>query len=109
MATNKHLFTAAAYATLIEELVDGHNTVFDLAAATGLALNTVRKVVRVLVQRKRLHISGWETDNFGRHTIAVYGWGYKPPAARPRALSSTERSRHRYVRQRRERMLLSTG
>lgn len=98
----KHLAQASAYATVFECLIDGPHTVFELQAESGLAPNTLRRLLRILKRRKRIYIAAWELDSqgSGRAVIAAYMWGSKPDVHRPRPKTSTERSAARRERQR---------
>jgi len=109
MALNTHLSNTTAYAAVVESLVRGGGTVPELSEISGLALNTTRKFIRALRSRDLVRVILWKRDAWGRHTIAVWGWGNAVyDAKRPPRMTPTERSaRHR--RKKREMPALQQG
>lgn len=96
MALNVHLSNTTAYAAVVEALVRGGGTVPELSEASGLALNTTRKFIRALRSRDLVRVILWKRDAWGRHTIAVWGWGWGADTKRPPSMTPAERSaRHR--------------
>jgi hypothetical protein len=89
-----------AYAIVIQCLADGPHTVAELHAESGLALNTVRKLIFQLKKRKVIRIAAWERDSTpaGRFTIAAYTLGSTPDTARPPRQTATQRSAARRSR-----------
>jgi hypothetical protein len=93
MALNTHLSNTTAYAAVVESLVRGGGTVPELSEISGLALNTTRKFIRALRSRELVRVILWKRDAWGRHTIAVWGWGSAVyDAKRPPRMTPTERS-----------------
>ena len=95
MTLNTHLATAAAYATFIERLLDSQMSVFDFIRDTGLSDNTVRKLLKILKRRNRIHVCRWAPASDGRFVIAVYALGNLPDAPKPPRKTPTERSAKR--------------
>lgn len=91
MALNVNLSNVSAYAEAVYALTQGACTVFDLASESGLALNTTRKFLASLKRRGLIRVAAWETDRFGRSTIAAYAWGQGKDATRPPRKTEGER------------------
>lgn len=97
---SEHLYHVTAYAGAIDLLCESPHTVFELHEETGLALNTVRKLIKALHRRKRIYVAAWERDSTiaGRYTRPSYAFGSKPDAVRPVRRTATQRSAARRVR-----------
>lgn len=106
---NKDILNATALAVFFECLLDGPHTVFELTEESGLHLNTVRKVLRILKRHERIHVAAWEPDSMGRMTIAAFALGKKPDVKRPPGKTATERSAAMRARRHLERFQLSKG
>jgi hypothetical protein len=91
MGLNKHLANVSAYAETVYALTHGACTVFDLSEESGLGLITIRKFVAALKRRGLIRVAAWETDRFGRSTIAAYAWGQGKDATRPPRKTMEER------------------
>lgn len=98
MSLIRHLAQATAYATFFEALISGESTVFELHYETGLALNTLRKLLMIMKRRKLIYIREWAKDTRGRYMLAVYALGDKRDAVRPVKQTSTQRSATRRER-----------
>lgn len=97
---NRDIENATAFAVFIEHLLDGPCTVFEFQEASGMHLNTIRKVLRILRRHKRIYVAGWDDDSMGRKTIAAWALGDKPDAKRPPRKTAAERSALMRARQR---------
>lgn len=98
MSICRHLAQAAALAAFFEALINGESTVFELHYETGLAMNTIRKLLMIMKRRKLIHIASWSQDSVGRFTLAVYKLGDKRDAKRPPRQTATQRSAARRER-----------
>lgn len=80
-------------ALLVESLMEGPSTVYEIASDTGLSYTTVRRYVRALYLRRLCHVAGWDADTFGRLTLRAYKLGRAKDAIKPPAPSRAERAR----------------
>jgi hypothetical protein len=72
-----HRAASAAYAALFSELIAGPSTVAEMVEASGMHLNTVRKFVRAMYNRKALQLYAMAPDRRGRMTVKIHklrGW-----------------------------------
>lgn len=72
-----------AFTGFIEELVSGPSTSAALTEVTGLHFRTVNRLLRLMHERKLIHVSGWEKDALGRIGVRVYSFGAGKDAKRP--------------------------
>lgn len=96
---NAHVLNSTAWAVFIQGLAEDGGTVNDLAEESGLSAYTVRRVLHALHKRRAVHITSWEKDTLGRHTVRSWKLGRKKDAARPPAKANIERCREYYVKQ----------
>lgn len=61
-----------ALAHMIVLLTEGTRTSYEIAAETGLNVNTVYRWCRALYTKKALHIAGYEVDGRGAYTTRIY-------------------------------------
>lgn len=88
-----HLATAASYAAAIEGMMDGATTLYELHEESGLAVNTLRKLVMCLRRRKIVHIAAWEQDAQGKHCVPAYALSRnKSDVSRPPRMTMKQRS-----------------
>lgn len=78
----------------------GNLTSHEVAAATGLSLNTIRgaRYMAILVEQERIHILGWRRNSSGPMT-PVYRAGAGVNAEKPPAYSSAVKNRRWRARQ----------
>jgi hypothetical protein len=94
----KTRLNAVLYAMLLEDLVAGPATRQELMRRTGLSYETIMSVVRALHSRRLIHVTAWERDAIGRHSIAAFAFGSKADAKRPPALTRGECKRNQRAR-----------
>lgn len=98
-STKRYLLNAAAYATFFEMLSNGGGTIRDIAAETGLAEMTVRKVISVMHRRKTVYIVSWEKDLMGRSSVRSYALGPGKDAKRPPPKTAAAKCAAYYIKQ----------
>lgn len=94
-----HVLNSTAWAIFIQTLAEDGGTVNDLSEESGLSAYTVRRVLHAMHKRGAAHITSWEKDTLGRHTVRSWKLGRKKDAVRPPAKASIERCREYYVKQ----------
>lgn len=80
---------------LILALQNEGGTVEDLAEASGFSLMHARAWVRLLRNKKYVHVAAWASPS-----AAFYAWGSKKDAPRPPKKSRQEIDKERRARQR---------
>jgi len=73
---------AIAFAKMMGCLMEGA-TCKEVAEETGLHYMTALSYIRELHREGAVHVSGWQQDTRGSHTIRVYKVGRRKDAARP--------------------------
>ena len=81
---------ASAYALMVELMLDGTHTCYELAHMTGLHYVTVLQYTRALYEAGACHICAWEKDSYGRDSLKVYKIGRGKDAKRQK-LTAAER------------------
>lgn len=94
-ALGSYLGNAAGYAHVIADLFEGSGmTVRELSERSGLAHNTVRKVVAILRRRGSvLRVSEWRRDSIGRQVIPAFELSAERDAPKPPPLHYKERQK----------------
>ncbi len=85
-------------ALLVESLLNGPSSVYDVSDETGVSYCTTRRYIKALRDRRCIHVAEWHTDTRGRHTVRAYKMGRKADAARP--LATTHARRQEMYRER---------
>lgn len=78
-------------ALLVDALLDGPSSVYDVAAETGVSYCTTRRYIKALRDRRCIHVAEWHTDIRGRRTVRAYKLGRKHDAPRPGAKTAAQR------------------
>lgn len=100
-SVNRDLGNSTAYAEAIYLLMHKGGTAQEIANDSGLAYNTVRKLIRALHRRRIVRVALWRKDALGRDRLPVWLFGSQPDAAKPPGMPLHERVR-RYDDKRRE-------
>lgn len=93
MSLSTHLLHVAAYAHMVDMLINDGGTVEDLYEETGMNRNTIRKFIAAMRRRKVVYVARWEPNSIGRHNIANYRIGNKPDAKQPEPRSNQQKKR----------------
>lgn len=99
MRLDKNMLNSTAWAIFIQTLADDGGTVNDLAEESGLSPYTARRVLHALYKRKAVHITSWEKDVLGRHTVRAWKLGRAKDAKRPPPKSNVNYCREYYLKQ----------
>lgn len=86
------------YVSLLEHLNEGAVSAQDLAALTGLHLETTREFLKEMHKRKLVHIAQWDTRLNRRIKLPMYKLGAgidRPKPAKLPAIEVTRRYRER--------------
>lgn len=86
---------ALTQAKLIEAMLDGVYTCYELADITGLHYATVLHYARELHRAKAAHIRQWEKDSRGRDAIKIYQIGRGKDAKREKLTDNERKTRWR--------------
>lgn len=78
-------------AILVEALMHGPATVFDISAETGVSYITTRRYVRALHKRGCIYVAEWHEDLRGRRNVRAFTLGRKPDAPRPPKITHAAR------------------
>lgn len=77
------------YVSLIEHLMQESVSAQDLAALTGLHLDTTRDFLKEMHRRKLVHIAGWDTRFNRRIKLPMYRLGEGVDQPKPKRLPAT--------------------
>lgn len=76
------------YVSLLAHLTEGAVSAQDLAALTGLHLETTRDFLKEMHRRKLVHIAQWDTTHNRRIKLPMYMLGERQDAQKPGRLPS---------------------
>lgn len=87
------VYHVTAWANVIDCLFDRPHTCDELAEQSGMAPNTVRKLIRILHRRRRhIFIAAWRPDAIGRFVKPAFKFGSYQDVPRPLPRTPTQRS-----------------
>lgn len=100
---------AMAYAHLIKAMMPGDLTMHELAEETGLHYQTVRDYVNAMHKAGVAHITRFDPDSRGRHTVKIFQLGEGKDAKRIRMTQAERQQAHRARERVRMNPLLQLG